>query len=296
MLAVVAAFVSWRVANPMALTRPGRVAATAVQVVALTALIAGSARWSEVDAGAPLDQSVTVVNYNIQSGFSRDDEFDLERQARLIEAQNPDVVVLQEVSRGWPVTTGVDQLSWLSRRLDMPYVWGPSAGDSLWGLAVLSRAPMHDADMTIYSVTNNLRRGVLSVRIETTSGDLWVFATHLDNGAKAADIRLQQVQELVQVWGGRAPAIIAGDFNASPSSDVVAVVTSAGFDDAGSRLGPDADSSGDGSRIDYIFASAGITVESVTMPDEWASDHLPIVATLTLPSALSRASVVDPDA
>ncbi len=51
----------------------------------------------------------------------------LEEMAKVIEAEDPDVIALQEVSRGWVVNGSVDMLAWLSQRLDMDYVWGPAA-------------------------------------------------------------------------------------------------------------------------------------------------------------------------
>jgi hypothetical protein len=56
--------------------------------------------FSEPVAGAPARDPMTIMNYNLQNGFDSDNRWHLERQAQTIEAQNPDVVVIQEISRG----------------------------------------------------------------------------------------------------------------------------------------------------------------------------------------------------
>ena len=68
------------------------------------------------------------MTYNIQAGFPRDNRWDLEGTAAAIEAVDPDVVLLQEVGRGWPLMTGVDGARWLSDRLDMNLVCGAGLG------------------------------------------------------------------------------------------------------------------------------------------------------------------------
>ncbi|HLI50685.1 MAG TPA: endonuclease/exonuclease/phosphatase family protein, partial [Thermomicrobiaceae bacterium] len=156
----------------------------------LTALLALAclarwAAWSSPPSGAPLGSTITVMTYNIQTGFDRDEAWNLAQTADTIAAAHPDIVVLQEVSRGWLVTSSVDEALWLSRRLDMPVVFGPSSEDSLWGNAILTRAPVLSASNRDYTTTSNLRRGVLEVELATRAGKLAVFGTHLDDPVPA---------------------------------------------------------------------------------------------------------------
>jgi endonuclease/exonuclease/phosphatase family metal-dependent hydrolase len=228
--------------------------------------------------GLPAPAELTVMTYNIQSGYSRDNWWNLEYTARTIEAEQPDVVVLQEVGRGWLVLSPVDQVEWLSRRLAMPYIFGPNSDDGQWGNAILSRAPLSLTDNYQYETTQNLKRGVLSALVETEAGGVWVFGTHLDNPRGAGDVRLRQVNELIGVIGGRTPALLLGDLNAEPDSDVLATLAAAGFVDHADLLDPGATTSQDHRRIDYILASAGLTVTAMHVPQVWTSDHLPVVA------------------
>ncbi|MGH2561491.1 MAG: endonuclease/exonuclease/phosphatase family protein [Thermomicrobiales bacterium] len=253
-------------------------------IVLLAACVWQFVSWSEAEPGSPLGSNVTAMTYNIQTGFSVDNDWSLEATARTIEAQDPDVVVLQEVSRGWLVTSGVDEVLWLSDRLDMPFVFGASAGDGLWGNAILSRAPIDSSAVHQYGTTENLERGAIEVELRTEAGSLWVFGTHLDNPSGAGEVRLRQTNRLIGFAEDRSPALIAGDFNALPESDVIAAFAAAGFVDPGLVLGPEAFTSQNGNRIDYILVTPDITVREVRIPDVWTSDHKPVAADLTLPT------------
>lgn len=272
------------VATPLPnLTIAGRWRSVALPVgvlaVGLLAVCAGQFdAWSEPQASVSSNAEITVMTYNIQSGFSVDNRWSLEETAGAIEAQNPDVVVLNEVGRGWLVTSGNDELPWLSNRLNMPYVWGPASDDGLWGNAILSRLPMSREALRKFDSTENLKRSAVAAWITVGDGGVWVFGTHLDNPADAGEARMEQVQELIDFGDNRRPAIVAGDLNAEPSDDVLTALEDQGFEDAGARLGADAFTSEDHRRLDYVLTTDGVEVIDVRIPDTWASDHKPVVA------------------
>jgi len=237
--------------------------------------------WSKPTEINPLPASATVMTYNIQAGFSRDNVFDLEQTARTIEKNNPQIVILQEVGRGWLVLSGIDEVLWLSQRLDMPFYFGAASDDGLWGNAILTRAPVSEETVRKFTSSENLKRSAIRVAIETESGPLWTIATHLDNPEDASEVRMEQVEQLLDFWDGRTPAIIAGDFNAPPDSDAIERMRAAGFDDASDLIG-DATTSEDERRIDYIFTTADLEVTKVAIDDVWTSDHLPVTHWLIL--------------
>ena len=78
---------------------------------------------------------IRIMSYNLHSGFDVTGRLNLEGIAQAIEAEQADVIGLQEVSRGWVLDGSVDMLTWLSQRLNLPYVWAPTA-DPLWGNAI----------------------------------------------------------------------------------------------------------------------------------------------------------------
>jgi endonuclease/exonuclease/phosphatase family metal-dependent hydrolase len=240
------------------------------------------ARWSPAEAEPPVGDEITVMTYNIQSGFSRDNYWDIEAQARVIEAADPDIVMLQEVGRGWMVLGAADQLLWLSERLDMPYVWGPASDDDLWGNAILSRLPVSNEFLVKYDSTENLKRSAVGALVETEVSLVSAIATHLDNPSNAGSARLEQVGQLLPLWDHVTPTIIGGDFNATPDSDVIQLMTDEGLIDAAGALGVETTTSHDDRRIDYIFVSDNFEILSVDVPDTSASDHKPVIATLRL--------------
>jgi endonuclease/exonuclease/phosphatase family metal-dependent hydrolase len=235
--------------------------------------------WDGVDREDVLGRELTVMTYNLQTGFSRDNVWDLEAQAKVIESYDPDVVILQETSRGWVITSAVDQVRWLSNRLDMNMVWGPSANDDLWGVAILTKGKVLASDMRMFDATNNLRRGVLGAVVPIEGGQLWLYATHLDNPEDAENVRLAQAAQLLEVADG-SPAIAGGDFNATPETETIGAMLAAGFVDTGA--GPNRPTSEDDRRIDYIFARGSFRVVEAITPDVWVSDHRPFIARLIL--------------
>lgn len=239
--------------------------------------------YQDAEAGPPGGSEITVMTYNIQSGFDVESRFDLESTAQTIEREDPDVVVIQEISRGWLTTSDFDQVTWLSKRLDMPYVYGSNSDDGLWGNAIFSRLPIQESATTQYSDTDNLKRGAIEVAVETESGPVWIYGTHLDNPGDADEIRISQGRELLEFWDGKQPALALGDFNAVPDDRLLAEFADMGLRDLGADLPDEATTSQDHRRIDYILATDDIELVDIHIPDVWTSDHLPVVATLQLP-------------
>ncbi len=224
-----------------------------------------------------------VMTYNLHQGFDTSGRLDLEALARVIEAERPDVVALQEVSRGWLVDSASDMLAWLSLRLDLPYVTGPTA-DRQWGNAVLSRYPVVDArNRSLPPSDLPLRRGYLDVRIDTGNGQLRVLATHLHHVDGEENVRLRQVEALLEAWADSPRTVILGDLNATPESTPMARLLAAGLVDAGSSDGISRFTSpADDPRrtIDYVLLTPDLVPVDISVPPTTASDHLPVAVTV----------------
>lgn len=251
---------------------------------ALLLLTAGWEVWSWDDAAATsaIGPNLTVMTYNIQTGFSSTERFDLAQIADTIASQHPDIVVLQEVSRGWLVTSGVDEVLWLSQRLHMNYTFGANSDDGMWGNVVLSRAPIGSVKKVQYNITENLKRSVLQVQIATQTGDLWVLATHLDDPPDAGAVRLEQAHELLAAWNHDAPTLLMGDMNSDPTDPVIKTFEAAGLVNFDQTMPNSVYTSKDGRRIDYIFGTPDIRLVQIGVPEVWTSDHRPVVARVTL--------------
>jgi hypothetical protein len=133
------------------------------------------------------------MTFNLHSAFNQDGRLDPEAIARTIEAQHPDVVALQEVSRGWLVDGSVDLVDWLSHRLGMAMLFAGTA-DPVWGNALLSRTGFIESGSALLPLAGTLLpRGYLWATVDVGQGEpMRVIGTHLHpfrmNWAPAAQI------------------------------------------------------------------------------------------------------------
>lgn len=233
-----------------------------------------------------------IMTYNVHNGFNTNGQLGLEALAQVIEAEQPDVVALQEVSRGWVVNGSVDMLDWLSRRLRLPYHHFSPASDSLWGHAVFSRYPIQLAEDHPLPPRNlPLKRGFAYLQIETGQpSPLYFINTHLHHVEADSAIRVTQVAAILEFLADRKTnnelptVILTGDFNAQPDAPEIRLLYDYGFRDAviDTRTTPGLTfySLKPTIRLDYIFISPNQTVTEVDIPASNASDHLGIAATI----------------
>ena len=172
-------------------------------------------------------REIRLLDYNVHSAVN-DGQVDLEGIAWTIEARRPSIVVLQEASRGWPVTGMTDVVEWLSWRLRMPYLFGP-AGDGPYGNTIMYRPTLR----VITTEQGPLPQGrglyprsYLSVSF--AEDPLRVVATHLD-GELDARTRLLQIDGLLRAIDDADGTIVAGDLNAEIGSPELAKFQDLGF-------------------------------------------------------------------
>jgi len=132
-------------------------------------------------------------------------------------------------------------------------------------------------------------RGAVVADVVREGLGVTAIATHL--GLRPAE-RNRHVRELVRLVAAReGPVIVGGDLNERPDGRSVGILAER-LGDAwllgGDVSGETFPAANPTARIDYLFVSEGITVERVLVPSvvpqaRAASDHLPVVAELTLP-------------
>ena len=173
--------------------------ASALLVVPLVVWTTSDVAAEEQLAGDPF-----VLTYSLNHGFSADGRLALEEMADVIANARPDILALQEVSRGWVATGGIDMVAWLEHRLGMPIVFAPTA-HLQWGLAVGSRLPISDpAIHQLADYPSGLDRAALDVTVDVTATfSLRVVVVQLDEPAGDDAVRLQQVSDLLNVWADR---------------------------------------------------------------------------------------------
>jgi endonuclease/exonuclease/phosphatase family metal-dependent hydrolase len=220
-----------------------------------------------------------VMTYNIHQGFNAGQVPSLDNLVDVISRESPDVLVLQEVVRGWMIDEQHDSLGVLAERLGMPYVFGPNIGD-LYGNAILSRFPMTDVKRVHFAVQPSVRhqpRGAVGVRI----GDVLVVTTHLDDVSDSSSIRQEQVRTILREWDGEKIAIIAGDMNAEPGDLEMSLFSEAGYGDLAEPAGATTTMDDPPKRIDYIWGIGVISSNPHTVMALGASDHRAVVVNVT---------------
>jgi len=221
-----------------------------------------------------------LMTYNVHQGFNASQIPALDEIVATIAQESPDVLILQEVVRGWMIDEQHDVLSALSQRLEMYYTFLPTIGD-LYGNAVLSRYPMEVTKRVAYAPGPTLRnqpRGALFVRI----GDLLVVGTHLDHTSDGTFVRQDQVRTILREVGEANSVVIAGDLNAEPGDIEMRLFDQAGFQDLGQSAGPTTTGEDPPKRIDYVWGIGVVGSQAhTTAENNLSSDHRGLVMNIT---------------
>lgn len=241
---------------------------------------------------------LNVLTYNIHRCVGVDCKILPERISRVIAAQNPDVVALQEVDFGQIRPSNYDQAAIISATMGFPSVW---IERERCGNAILSRYPMKIVKAGGLHRPRQwhapARRGALWVEVEVHGTRIQIINTHL--GLTPAS-RLHQVRVLMgPEWLGssdcRSPVILCGDFNTQAGSTVFRLIEGKLRNIGVSATNIQTERTWPSPHplfcIDHIFISGDIAVEMVNVPasesERIASDHLPLFAKLVLPDSSS---------
>ncbi len=159
-----------------------------------------------------------LLSYNIHKGIGgRDRRYRLERIAEVIEHDNPDIVLLQEVTCDYGRCGGDDQVRLLAERLnavDRMYQQNVRYKVGCYGNAVLSRFPLEERHQISLRLKNKKPRGAQIAVIATPEGPLKIVNLHL--GLSEAE-RHWQIAHLLAHPAYRGieglPEIVVGDYN-----------------------------------------------------------------------------------
>jgi endonuclease/exonuclease/phosphatase family metal-dependent hydrolase len=241
-------------------------------------------------------RALTVMTYNIRQGRDVEGGLDLARTAAVIEAQQPDLVALQEVGRHWSADSDHrDQPAELERLLGMQCVFAanldrdparPGGPRRQYGIAILTAWPVLASRHVLLprASTDNEQRGLLVLDADVDGRPLRVHNAHL--GVSADDRRLQVEAILAELDGAAMAHALLGDLNAPPAAPELRPLMRR-LRDAWTLTGQ-----GDGftfpasaprTRIDYVLVSPQVRVTAARVPALQGSDHLPLVAGLAPP-------------
>lgn len=225
---------------------------------------------------------IRLMTYNIRGTKGMDNRRSARRIADVIRESGAQIVCLQEVHQRLPYSRMVDQPKVLSRYLCMEAAFGVNLkiGIGNYGNVILTSLDITRSQN--HSLTSKGEpRGALEVGVMSPDGPITVFCTHF---GLDSDERAKQGRELAALVGAApTPAVVCGDFNEEAQARGISeLVTSAGLIDAYADGPPTFDSVDPASRIDFILHDPSISVDEISLINTLASDHLPIVADLSI--------------
>lgn len=253
-----------------------------------------------------MESRLRVMSYNAHACVGTNGELSYLRIAEVIAAYDPDIVGLQELDLARQRSGGMDQAERIAADLKMHFHFHPALRikEELYGDAILSKWPLrvrHAAELpTVAARLAFEPRGALWVSAIHGDQEVQIINTHLGLSRRE---RLAQAQALLGPgWLGDPscvrPVILIGDFNALPNSAVHRLFCSVLRDahrHAAPARRPTFPSRFPVLRLDYIFVSEDVEVLTVQVPrtplTQLASDHLPVVVDLALPSVLEQGGV-----
>jgi endonuclease/exonuclease/phosphatase family metal-dependent hydrolase len=246
-------------------------------------------------------QTIKVMTYNIHHANppSREKEgtIDLPAVAAVINAAHPDLVALQEIDAN-NARAGVDtnEAKELGRLTGMNFFFSRAIWfqGGAYGDAVLSRYPIRDTmryELPIEPGTKAETRVLCIIKVQLPDGKQLLFgSTHLDQHGNETNRMLQAKTIEGIVRGFTLPCIIGGDFNAGPDSRPLMLLDSVLARSCRTDCPLTIPTEHPVKTIDYILyaPAARFTVLGVrSIPETYASDHLPVLADIQIKKRLN---------
>ena len=222
-----------------------------------------------------------LLSWNIHKGIGgRDRRYSLTRIIDVIEAENPDLVCLQEVDRLVRRSRFDDQPRLLARALRCHAVFQATVpvGRGGYGNLVLSRWPVASRHRL------SLRRGAQLLVIDTPEGPLHLVHAHLGLAERERHWQVGRILgHMLFRSADRHPTVIVGDFNDWRDTLAAGALAASGFRQVTSPPGrfrtfPAWLTVG---ALDKAFVRGDVEVRHArvvrTSLAKVASDHLPLV-------------------
>jgi endonuclease/exonuclease/phosphatase family metal-dependent hydrolase len=224
---------------------------------------------------------VRVMTWNIHHGRDINNAPAVPAQVQFMAAQNPQIIILQEVSTWDQQQTQIPTLLQQATGVTWASVFAPSEpclkGGGCIGELILTRLPMLNQSMTYLPPSSAAR-----AQVNVGGVPVQVFAVHLE--AFDTNLRTTQLNQFMtwaRSYGG--PALVGGDFNSWWGESWIAQMTTEYYDTWRQITGSNQNGHTIGNvRFDYIFRSmaAGerVTAVSCWVGNTTLSDHKPVLA------------------
>jgi len=228
-----------------------------------------------------------VLDWNLHYGVSADPSVRLDEVVATIERSGADVVTLQEVSRGWVLGGGADMASYLARGTGMRFVAAPAADRQFVNVILWDPALGDLSDVERHALPYGAgpqQRSAVSATVDADGVPVRVTSVHLQHREENTPTRLDQLDALLAAEPVEGAYVLAGDLNAEPGWEEIALLEGQGLesgqDVAGDPAALTSPAVAPAHRIDWVLASAPVTFRSFEVLDETASDHRPLLTEL----------------
>ena len=244
--------------------------------------------WKDVEPAVGAGFPVRVMTYNLHQGFDVHGRHGMEELARIIEDQDPDIIALQEVSRGMGHQRfrRYARLALAASRNGLRVGSGSRFGVGQRGPQPVPRSLSSGTTRCPTTARSSLTGRFLTAEVDVGGGEtLVVIATHFHAGDGDSAVRVPQARAVLEAVDSDRTTVLLGDLNARPDHPEMLLITSAGLNDTFVASG----TSGDGltspadaptERIDYVWASPDLKVRDFLIPHSLASDHFAVAITL----------------
>ncbi len=243
---------------------------------------------TDTESASKADLKILCYNIHHANPPSKPGVIDMAAIAGVINREKPDVVALQEVD----VHTGrsgvqLHQAEDLASRTGMKAYFGKAIDydGGEYGVAILSKLSMDEGKTFPLPNTGGEARVLATVRVKTAAGKyIRLACTHLD-AQKEENSRMLQINKILELTKDETlPVVIAGDFNAVPSSAVIQALDSRFKRTCVTNCGFTIPVINPTSTIDYIaFTPEKFEVlRHKVINEQYASDHLPVYAELKM--------------
>jgi len=239
-------------------------------------LVLGLVVWSAT-AMADTPSPLRVMTYNLNYANP-----DVARTLDAIDAEDADVVLLQEIDAAWKRALEKRFAKRYAHRSFHLHTRSPG------GLGVLSKHPIDDE--RILPAPSGWFPASLLV-VAGPFGALQILNVHLrpaiDNGSwvkgyfTTRPIRVREIKDYVSKLAAALPTIIAGDFNEAPDGAAVDFLSRRGFTRARTS-GPSTWHYRDtlAMDIDHVIVNGNLVAKDAVVRDAGASDHRPVIVTV----------------
>jgi len=230
--------------------------------------------------------NIRVMTFNIMHGATLNNDFDLDRIAKIIKDAKPHLVALQEIDNKTQRVNGMDLAAEMGARTHLFSVFGKAMryDGGEYGVAILSAFPVIDVqNVNLPFSSGKEPRTALAVLVKLPMGDTIRFiSTHLDHTPLMSD-RMEQVKKIDAVLGkDHVPSILAGDLNAQPESESIQLLRK-NWQMSLEPGTPTHHAKNPTKQIDYVMyrpANRWKKLSAIAIADSVASDHLPVLVDL----------------